>query len=148
MGTFKTQLTWRRTTPDFRYESYDRNHTVVTGSGREIPCSAAPEFKGDGARANPEEFLVAALSSCHMLTFLAVAAKRKLVVESYDDDAEGTLEKNAAGKLVVAHVTLHPRVRFTSDVDGATLDALHRRAHEECFIANSVRTEVTVQSAV
>ena len=112
-----------------------------------MPASATKEFRGDENRVNPEEALVAALSSCHMLTFLAVAAKRKLVLDSYDDDAVGYLEKNAEGKLAITRVVLRPKIVWSG---GATVSAddlakMHHDAHVGCFIATSVKTEVTVE---
>ena len=96
---------------------------------------------------DPEEALVVALSSCHMLTLLAIAAKKGWVVDRYEDDAEGTLAKNAEGKLAITHVTLRPRIMFAEGtvLDADTLQYLHHQAHEHCFIANSVKTEVSVE---
>src|SRR5690606_32416738 len=92
--------------------------------------------------------LVAALSSCHMLTFLAIASKRGLVVDRYSDDAVGTLEKNADGRLAITRVELHPAIEFAGEApDAATLEEMHHQAHERCFIANSVTTEVEVLPA-
>ncbi|MDP2341879.1 MAG: OsmC family protein [Deltaproteobacteria bacterium] len=140
-------MRWKRATPDFSYDTYDRGHDVVFGSGTAIKASAAPAFKGDPHRVNPEEQLVAALSSCHMLTFLAIAARRRFTVDSYDDDAAGVLEKNAAGKLAITRVTLKPRVVFSGEKLPSDDDvrALHERSHEECFIASSVLTVVVVE---
>ena len=139
------RLSWKRQTADFAYNSYNRSHVVTTGGGEALPMSAAPEFKGEAARANPEELLVAALSSCHMLTFLAIAARKRLVVDAYQDDAVGVMTKNAEGKLFVSHVTLRPRVSFAEPPPPGVLQQLHHQAHADCFIANSVRTEVTVE---
>ena len=93
---------------------------------------------------DPEEMFVAALSSCHMLWFLAIAVKRKFVVERYHDAAVGVMEKNPQGKLAMTVVTLRPKVEFSGDrlPTREEVDQMHHRAHEECFIANSVRTEV------
>ena len=138
---------WSRATPDFQYDTYDRAHTWRSGTGVEVPASAAVEFKGDPTRMNPEEGLVAALSSCHMLTFLAIAARKGLVVDRYEDDAVGVLEKEG-GKLWVTRVTLRPRVVFGGAApDAAALAHLHEQAHNNCFIANSVKTQVTVEPA-
>jgi organic hydroperoxide reductase OsmC/OhrA len=147
MSIHTASVTWRRATPAFTYESYDRGHRWTFGSGTSIDASAAADFRGDAAKVNPEEAFVAALSSCHMLTFLAIAARKRLVVDAYDDDAEGHLEKNAEGRLAVTRVTLRPRVRFAPDttVDDAELADLHAKAHENCFIAQSVRTDVRVE---
>ena len=104
MSEHHAKIEWRRSSADFTYQTYNRAHewrfTAAT-----VPGSAAKEYRGDPERVNPEEALVAALSSCHMLTFLAVAAKRKVSLDSYEDDAVGVLEKNAAGKLAITRVT-------------------------------------------
>ncbi len=96
---------------------------------------------------DPEEAFVASLASCHLLTFLALAAHDRLVVEAYEDEAEGTMAKNEDGRLAITRVVLRPRVAFGGDMPSADAVArLHARAHAECFIANSVRTEVVVES--
>ena len=112
-----------------------------------VPASSAPDFRGEAARVNPEEAFVAALSSCHMLTFLAIAAKKKLSLDSYHDEAVGYLEKNEAGKLAITRVILRPRIQWSEGVTvtEADLDKMHHQAHEGCFIANSVKTNVTVE---
>lgn len=145
--TFTTRTTWSKGGGDFTYESYTRSHDVTMGSGSTVAMSSAPGFLGDATRVNPEELLVAALSSCHMLTFLAIAAKKRLVVEQYDDDASGILDKNDDGRLAVTAVTLRPKVRFGGDkVPSADeLTSLHASAHKGCFIANSVKTHVAVE---
>jgi len=141
----RATVVWRRRTADFSYESYDRTHTWRFAGGVEIEASAAPEYRGRADLPNPESALVAALSSCHMLTFLAIAARRRLVVESYEDDALGHMEKNDDGKLAITRVTLRPRVTFAGNAPVAEeLARLHHLAHEQCFIANSVRTDVRV----
>lgn len=147
MSRHEATLTWSRATADFSYDTYDRSHTIVYGSGVTVPASGAVEFKGDARKMNPEESFVGALSSCHMLTFLAIAARKRLVVDRYDDAAEGFLEKNAEGRLAVTRVVLRPKVRFADGVhvDPATLAELHHKAHEYCFVAQSVRTVVTVE---
>lgn len=147
MSLHKASIAWKRSTPDFGYDTYNRGHAWTFGGGQRLEASAAPEYKGDAARANPEEALVAALSSCHMLTFLAVCAKKQLVVDDYVDEADGHLEKNAEGRLAVTRVTLRPRVTFATgtSVDAETLKRLHDSAHRGCFIAASVKTEVTVE---
>ena len=146
MSLHHATVTWQRTTPDFGYETYRRDHLVTFGGGVRLEGSAAPEYRGDAQKPNPEEQLVAALSSCHMLTFLAVCARKGIVVDAYDDAAEGALEKNAEGRLAVTRVELRPRVRFGEGtaVDAETLASLHAAAHRGCFIASSVKTVVTV----
>lgn len=147
MSDHHAAIRWQRTSKDFSYDSYNRAHEIVFKNGKVVlAASAAPGFKGDADRADPEEALVAALSSCHMLSFLAICARKRLTVDAYEDDAVGTLEKNEKGKLWIGHVTLRPRVDFAPGVaiERETLDSLHHLAHEECFIANSVKTEVAV----
>lgn len=145
MSEHHATIAWERTTEDFTYDTYSRNHLWRFGGGVEIPASAAPGFLGDAGRVDPEEAFVAALSSCHMLTFLAIAARKRLVVDRYRDSAVGYLEKNADGKLAVTRVVLRPEVVFQETPAAEVIDRLHHRAHEECFIANSVRTEVRVE---
>lgn len=149
MSSHSATITWSRATPDFAYDTYDRSHTVRYEGGTVVATSAAPDFKGDAAKVNPEEALVGALSSCHMLTFLAIAARKRLVVDAYTDAAVGWLEKNDEGRLAMTRVVLRPAVRFAEGtaVDAAALADLHAKAHAGCFIANSVKTVVTVEPA-
>jgi organic hydroperoxide reductase OsmC/OhrA len=147
MSEHHASIVWRRTSADFTYDTYNRAHEMRFKNGAIVlPASSAPAFKGDAERVDPEEAFVAALSSCHMLTFLAICARKRLVVESYDDDAVGQLEKGENGKLWMGHVTLKPRVRFATgtEIDETKLSEIHHKAHEDCFIANSVKTDVTV----
>lgn len=147
MSEHRAEIRWKRTSPDFSYDSYNRAHEIAFKGGCiAIPASSAPAFKGDAERVDPEEAFVASLSSCHMLTFLAICARKRLVVDAYEDAALGFLEKGEGGKLWMARVVLNPRVSFArgTDVDAATLAKLHHDSHEQCFIANSVKTEVTV----
>jgi len=147
MSSHHARVTWQRTSADFKYESYPREHQVLFGGGLAITASAAAEYRGTAACPNPEEALVFALSSCHMLTFLAVAAKRKLVVDAYEDHAEGVLEKNAQGRLAVTRVTLRPCITWGGESPSAeTIARMHETSHRECFIANSVTTDVRVES--
>jgi peroxiredoxin-like protein len=148
MSEHRIDLVWSRGEREFTYETFDRSHSVRFFGGQELRTSSAPDFFGDGNQANPEELLVAALSSCHMLTFLAIATKRGLRVDSYRDAAVGVLEKNAEGRFAVTRVTLRPVVEFGGDKrpSAEELAALHHRAHQNCMIANSVRSEVTISS--
>lgn len=148
MSEHKITLEWKRESESFSYDSYNRDHVWVFEGGARVPASAAPAYRGNPAHVNPEEGLVAALSSCHMLTFLAIAAKKRLVVDRYSDKAVGFLEKNQKGKLAITRVILHPRVAFggTTPPTPEQIAALHEGAHSECFIANSVTTEVTVEA--
>src|ERR1700733_11510711 len=137
MSEHHASLLWQRTSNDFTYESYNRAHEVRFKNGDVVvPASSAPAFRGDAERVDPEEAYVASLSSCHMLTFLAICARKRLTVDSYEDDAAGVLEKAPGGKLWIGHVTLRPLVRFAAgtSVDAAALDEIHHKAHEDCFI--------------
>lgn len=148
MSEHHATITWKRTSSDFSYDTYNRAHEVKFKNGDiVVPASSAPAFKGDPERVDPEEMFVAALSNCHMLTFLALCARKRITVESYEDDASGILDKGPDGKLWMTHVTLRPRVRFAEgvNVDKAAMDDLHHRSHENCFIASSVKTVVTVE---
>ncbi len=146
MPDYHVALSWARTTPDFSYDTYSRSHELRTGSGVNIPASSAPEFLGATDRVNPEEGLIGALSSCHMLTFLAVAARKKFVVDRYEDDAVGTLAKNAEGRLAITHITLRPKVVFSGQAPSAEeLQKIHEAAHRGCFIAASIRSEVAIE---
>jgi organic hydroperoxide reductase OsmC/OhrA len=143
----KTTIDWKRETPSFAYETYNRDHDWSFDSGVTVRASANPVYLGSESCVDPEEAFVAALSSCHMLTFLAIAARKKLVVDSYHDEAVGVLEKDAGGRLAITRVALRPAVRFGGgEVPGAEeLRRLHDQAHHACFIANSVKAEVVVE---
>lgn len=147
MSKHTSSLRWKRGDAPFTYEGYSRDHEWVFDGGQRLTGSAAQAFLGSAEGVDPEEALVVALSSCHMLTLLAIAAKKGWVVDGYEDDAEGTLAKNAEGKLAITHVVLRPRIVFAEGtvLDDDTLHYLHHQAHEHCFIANSVKTEVSVE---
>jgi organic hydroperoxide reductase OsmC/OhrA len=151
MSEHRAQLKWKRTSADFTYETYSRAHEMLfKNGGIALAASSAPAFRGDADRVDPEEAFVASLSSCHMLTFLAICARKRLTVDSYDDDASGILEKGDGGKLWMANVVLRPHVRFApgTNEDRAALDEIHHKSHEECFIANSVKTNVGVEPQI
>ena len=139
-------LTWKRGDLPFEYQKYSRNHTWKFDGGHEMTASAAPAYLGDPKNVDPEEAYVASLSSCHMLTFLAIACKQKFVMDDYVDEAVGVMEKNAEGKLAITKLTLKPKITFSGEKKPSAeeLDKMHHAAHENCFIANSVKTEVTV----
>lgn len=146
MSAHKATIEWRRETDSFQYTDYSRDH-VWRFDATTIAASAAPGFLGDAARVDPEEAYVASLSSCHMLTFLAIASKKGFIVDSYLDDATGVLAKNENGKLVITRVTLRPTVVFGGDKqpDAEAIDRMHHLAHSECFIANSVQSEIVIE---
>ena len=112
-----------------------------------MQASAAPAYLGNPNLVDPEEAFVASLSSCHMLTFLAIACKKRFVLDEYVDEAVGHMEKNAEGKMAITRVTLKPRIKWSGDKQPSAdeLDKMHHAAHDNCFIASSVKTVVTVE---
>ena len=147
MSEHHASVVWSRSSEDFAYESYNRAHEMTFKAGAiRLTASAAPAFRGDEERVDPEEAYVASLASCHMLSFLAICARKRLTVDHYEDDAVGHLEIGPSGKLWIGRVVLSPKVQLGAGMalDETALTDIHHRAHEECFIANSVKTEVTV----
>jgi organic hydroperoxide reductase OsmC/OhrA len=149
MATYTADVTWRlRNGDDFPSGRYSRGHTVSFDGGIVVPASASPHVVGKWAveaAVDPEEMLVAALSNCHMLSFLHVARLAGLTVAAYRDHAEGMLEDIAPGKQAVTKVELHPQIEWVGQVpDKEKQKRMHHEAHKVCFIANSVRTAVTV----
>jgi organic hydroperoxide reductase OsmC/OhrA len=144
MAEHKIALAWEKGDAAFTYDTYSRNHRITFKDGVAKTFSAAPAYRGDSTKGDPEDLFVAALSSCHMLSFLAIAARKRIAVIAYDDDASGWLEKEG-GKLWMTRVVLRPRIVFETAPDAATVAEMHHLAHEACFIANSVRTEVRVE---
>lgn len=146
MSEHHATVEWERGAVEFEYRSYSRDHTWKFEGGVRVSASSAPEYLGNANLVDPEKAYVAALASCHMLTFLAIAARKRLVVDRYRDAAVGFLEKNADGKLAVTRVVLHPKVLFGSHAPSPEgLARIHELSHKECFIANSVRTSVTFE---
>ncbi|TCC64692.1 OsmC family peroxiredoxin [Kribbella pittospori] len=145
MSEHVVDVSWSRGGHEFTYDSYNRDHEWRFDGGITVPGSANPQYLGNPGPVDPEEAFVAALSSCHMLTFLAIAARKRLVVDSYDDHAVGVMAKNEAGRLAITQVTLNPKIVWGGpEPDAEALERIHHRAHLECFIANSVTTEVVV----
>lgn len=145
MSEHHARLEWSASDAPFTYDAYDRSHAIALGSGVRIEASAAPEFRGHASRANPEELLVASASSCHMLTFLAIAARKRLVVLRYVDDAVGFLEPLEDKRLSITRIELRPEITFDgAPPDAETLEKMHEMAHRNCFIASSIRASVTV----
>ena len=141
---YKVNITWtgNRGKGTESYTSYDRNHTIVAGQKPVIPGSSDPAFRGDNTRYNPEELLVASLSSCHMLWFLHLCSVAGVVVQEYVDDAAGTMEETADGGGRFTEVTLFPVITVASEEMVEKADALHEKANELCFIASSVNFPV------
>ena len=147
MAEHHTSLSWRRDGGPFERGNYLADHQATFEGGQVLDVSAAEAYGGNNAYADPEQLLLAALVSCHMLTFLAVCANRGLVIDAYDDDASCVLEKDDEGRMMVRHATLRPTVRFAPGKapPAEEFDLLHKRAHRACFIANSVKTQVTLE---
>jgi organic hydroperoxide reductase OsmC/OhrA len=129
------------------YRDYDRSHEISVSSKVTIPASSDPKFRGDSTRYNPEELMVAALSSCHMLSYLHVCAVNGIVVTDYTDDATGTMVETPDGGGHLTEVTLHPVITISAG-DAALAAELHGKAHHLCFIANSVNFPVHIEPRV
>ena len=142
------RVLWERGEQAFVDRRYSRRHLIRFDGGAEVPGSSSPTVVrpplSDPAAVDPEELFIASLSACHMLWFLDIAARRGFRVDRYEDEAEGVMEKDAQGKVAVTRVTLRPAVQFSGDEvpTRAELEQLHHEAHEECFIASSVKTDV------
>ena len=151
MHVYTASVAWERGDAEFTDNRYSRRHAWRFDGGAEVPGSSSPQSLpppySDPSAVDPEEALVASISSCHMLWFLALAAKKGFRVDRYEDDAEGVMEKNEEGRLAITRATLRPRIAFAAAASPTPeqLDALHHEAHERCYIANSVRTRITVE---
>lgn len=149
---YTANIDWRRDAGTFTDGRYSRAHRWHFDGGATIPASSSPSIVplpySDPAAVDPEEALIAAAASCHMLWFLSLAARQGYSVLSYQDSAGGRLEPNERGKLAFRRIVLRPRVEFSGAApDAAQLQALHHKAHEECFIAQSLRAEIVVEAA-
>jgi organic hydroperoxide reductase OsmC/OhrA len=153
MAEHKAMIRWASSEDGeaFLKGRFSRAHTWTFDGGLTVPASAAPSVIpapfSDPAGVDPEEAYVAAIASCHMMSFLYVAMRAGFVVERYEDDAVGAMRKNERGAIWVGAVTLRPRIDFGAGTrpTPAEVEQLHHRAHEQCFIANSVKTEITVE---
>ena len=149
MHTYEATISWKKGDQNFSDNRYSRAHTWRFDGGAVVPASSSPLVvrlpMSDATAVDPEEAFVASLSSCHMLFFLDFARRDGFVIDEYVDEAEGVLEKRADGKMAMTRVTLRPRVTWAgTPPDEAAIADLHHRAHEACFISNSVTTDVTV----
>jgi organic hydroperoxide reductase OsmC/OhrA len=148
MSEYRAEVVWQRDGQDFIGNRYSRRHLVRFDGGVELAGSSSPQVVplpwSDAAAVDPEESFVASLASCHMLWFLSLAAQAGWQVDSYVDKATGVMGRNAERRIAMTVVTLRPQVRCSGDrcPDAAELQRLHHEAHEACFIANSVKTEV------
>jgi organic hydroperoxide reductase OsmC/OhrA len=153
MSMHNALVVWKRAAGEkFTDKRYSRAHTWTFDGGASIAASASPYVVplpySVEANVDPEEAFVAALSSCHMLTFLGLAAARGILIESYEDRAEGVMEKDKAGRLAITRVTLNPVIGFGGNAPSrAVEEELHHKAHDGCFLANSVKTEIETRIA-
>jgi len=147
MSEHTVAIEWKRETPDFEYKSYNRDHNWSFDGGIIVRASANPAYLGNERCVDPEEAFVASLSSCHMLTFLAICCRKGFVLDGYRDEAVGILAKDSGGRMAMTKVTLRPQVRFGAGKTPTPeeLAQMHEQAHHACFIANSVKTEVVVE---
>jgi organic hydroperoxide reductase OsmC/OhrA len=153
MGVHRARVDWEMGEGDFAKGRYSRLHTLGFEGGISVPGSASPAVVpapwSSGDAVDPEAAFTAALSACHMLTFLDLARRAGFVISAYRDEAEGTLARVARGKMAVTRVVLRPVIAWAGDKRPSPeeIDALHHEAHELCFISNSVTTEVVVERA-
>jgi len=151
MPEYKATIKWQRTSPDFLKGRYSREHTWTFDGGVTVPASPSPHVVpapwSNPACVDPEEAFVASISSCHMLTFLFLASRQGFQIDSYEDEAVGVMAKNEKGVPWVSLVTLNPKIIYSGDKLPAPADEkqLHHLAHEQCYIANSVKAEITVR---
>ena len=144
---YATTLEWSGSTAE-GYRRYDRTHTVRITGKSDLSITADPTFLGDPAKHNPEDLLVAALSSCHLLTYLALCARARIVVTGYRDKATGTMVTTTEGGGQFSEVVLHPEVTVAEEGMVAKAQDLHAAAHKYCFIANSVNFPVRHEAVV
>ncbi|MFQ5983223.1 MAG: OsmC family protein [Woeseiaceae bacterium] len=151
MSEYTVTVRWQRDGQDFLDDNYSRGHTWEFDGGLRVPASASPEIvalpKSVAENVDPEEAFVASLSSCHMLFFLAIAAKQGYVIDSYVDNASGEMARNDRGKLAMTRVVLRPAVEFSGGTQPSAerVREIHELSHEQCFIASSVRSEVITE---
>lgn len=146
MSELSISLDWQRSDAELKPGKYSNAHTVTYSERHSLDVDAAPDWGGNPANTNPEQALAAALSSCHMMTFLALAAKAGWPVASYRDHATAALGKNSKGQMAVTRIDLDPKVTFDAsfEIDDAELDKMQQRAHRYCFIANTLASDVEI----
>ena len=146
MSEHRANVHWNRNGKEFKPKEYSRDHVWKFVGGNEVHASAAPQYLGNAALVDPEEAFVASLCSCHMLTFLSLAARDGFVVDDYEDEAVGLMERNAERRIAITKVVLRPKITWNGEPPSPeALEKLHENAHKHCFIANSVKTEITVE---
>lgn len=146
MSELSIELSWQRSEPELRSGKFSNQHVVRYNDNHQLDVDAAPDWGGDANSTNPEQSLAAAVSSCHAMTFLALAAKASWPVASFEDYAVAHLGKNPKGQMSVTRIELHPVVRFDDGftVEQAKLEEMHHRAHRYCFIANTLADSVEI----
>ncbi len=152
MSTYSATISWSRQKDEkFTDNRYSRAHNWMFDGGETVKASSSPQVVplpySEESAVDPEEAFIASLSSCHMLWFLSIVAKRGFVVEAYEDEVEGIMEKNDEGNLAMTEVTLHPTVRYAEGHQPTKKEdtEMHHEAHEACFIANSVKTKINIE---
>jgi len=155
MSEYLAKINWARANDENYIDNkYSRGHEWTFDGGVVVQASSSPHVVplpySVEANVDPEEAFVASLSSCHMLFFLSVAAKRRYIVDSYVDNAVGIMEKDDEGKISMTKVTLRPHVQFSGDKKPTMeqLEKMHHQSHDQCFIANSVKTEIVTEIVV
>lgn len=153
MHTYEATITWNRNDQSFVDNRYSRGHTWSFDGGAQVAASSSPLVvplpMSVAANVDPEEALVAAASSCHMLFFLSIAARRGFVIDRYVDRAFGIMEKNAEGRVAMTRITLRPEIAFGGERQPTDeeLARIHHESHEQCYIANSLKTDIRVEPA-
>lgn len=152
MSVYFAQINWsKQGNENYLDNKYSRAHSWSFDGGAVVPASSSPHIVplpySVEANVDPEEAFIASLSSCHMLFFLSIAAKNKLIVNSYEDKAEGIMEKDAQGNVSITKVTLKPKTIFAKNTQPTIelLEQIHHQAHQQCFIANSVKAEIVTE---
>jgi organic hydroperoxide reductase OsmC/OhrA len=150
MTELSIDLWWTRETPELAVESYNTSHEISLGGDDKIHADAAPGWGGNPTATNPEQTLAASISSCHMMTFLSLAARAKWPVAAYFDHAVAELGRNPAGRMAVTEIRLAPRVTFDTgfDVTASDIEKMHYKAHKLCFVANSVLAVIKIEPTI
>ena len=154
MADYTATIRWSRGDQNFADRRYSRRHEMHFDGGAVVPGSSSPHSVklpySDPSAVDPEEAFVASLSSCHMLWFLDLACRAGWIVDAYDDAAAGTMARDASGRMAMTSVTLRPAVRFGGErrPDSTEIERLHHAAHDECYIANSVKTAVRCEPVI
>lgn len=148
MSEHSSRIEWSRGTSPFSDDSYSRGHRWVLDGGIDVPASSAAGIPNAvDAAIDPEEGVLSSLASCHMLFFLALAMRKNFVVDRYVDQPRGVIDRNAAGKKAFVTITLQPEATFSGDIMPTQddIDALHAKAHDLCFVANSLNADIHIE---